>query len=1059
MIRTRTFWFIASVALLLNACAPAVESTPVPDTGPGFEDQQKLQDAGRALEEEALKLLNFEFAERVRNWKAMPLKNCTAASFGGDDPMSRRNFDTAATYQWDARALYDRTNGTMVANTPDYYFLIDLQKTTAIETRLVEESQLVAEFSEINLRGGRSRIELRQASTNCFLVIDGRVAYQTALFKDLPVTLHSNTNPVIQSRVGGKLEDGILPHRATLGMDRDLFPFREGLGMKVDTRIPVGFFRGEYAPRRFESYDSHRQFMNFFHPQAFENLPVATSTVRFQDPAVISAGLQLQGSELQSPVVADGGRMILPVTADPFRNANLRLNYQFRGPAFDYLFFANSGRRVVVAYTFDFNISDRTGTRVTGTLTSAGGRLEGLTPARQTACLNEVMRTRPFDSGTELQSSQLFAACQSSEIDSLLAAFHPDFVGQMFSIYNDRSAFAPRIGDSFVTEMTRAMLSRFGAEPLPGWWGAQKDWRYTESAKANVYLFQQLTKTPELAPFAAGMISKIQLYESVFANRRFNSQALDKMVFVAIRLNKAGLPMDGIVQRYQSSLWANMTESDIMLFIEGTRSLRVDDKVRAMDNPQAVVQRVVAERKEAERVDNVRRRVSEVDALLNGLSQELRTNAVNQGVSRSFATFADRSSRNQIRAEHLNRVNRWVTLLKPLSAGDLRLDPVAAEITADWRRLIDSDLSVEEFRFVESILQAPSSQVLNYRELSQIHREWNVNSTRESRLQQASQQLAMDVVRHLNTRRAELTSKTGLGLNELYQFANFAVTNGVVGGTADLPLLTDLILWTATEVQNGANFIRGLERDPGVAGAKLFLARADELKALNASVVAAYQTMPTLRPYLAAKRLTLALKSADAFEAFKAQIENNLAVIAIGCQPAESCQQASHDLLRMNLAGRVPTALVDLTTLGAFEGARGLLGAQFEERFARKADSVSNLQAVASIHGFSYDLFEEKLTAANAHLVTNEVVEFIAMMKREIANPPSGTDRIKSMKAAFEAAILDVGSVVWTEGADLSASTKKISETLKAIRGTTNKDRLKKYDTDLRAALGVSSPN
>ncbi|MBX3019011.1 MAG: hypothetical protein KF767_14080 [Bdellovibrionaceae bacterium] len=1046
---------LVACAGLLVACAPAVESTPVPNPGPGFEEQQKMMDQGRALEEAALAPLTLDFAQRVRNWKAMPLKNCSAVSFGGDDPLSRRSFDSAVTYQWDARALFDRTNGTMVVNTADFYFLVDLQKNGVIENKRLEDSSLIAEFNETNLRGGRSRIELRQAAQNCFLVVDGKVAYQTALFKDLPVSLHSNLNPVIQSKVGTKLEDGIVPHRVSLSMERDLFPFREGLGMKVDTRVPLAFFRGEYSPRRMPSNENLRQFLNFFHPQAYENLPVASSTVKFQDPALTGAGLWLEGGELQSPVVADGMRMILPVSADPFRANVLRFAYQFRGPAFDYLFYVNSGRRVLVAYTFDFTITDRTGTRISGALTSAGGRLEGLTPARQTQCLNEVLRTRPFDAGSELQSAQLFAACQSSEIDTGLAVFSPDFIGQMFAIYQDRQAFAPRVSETFVNEITRSSLARFGFEPLPAWWGAQKDWRYTETAKANAYLFAQIAKAPELTPFAFELVTKTQLYDSVFSARRFVPTALDKMIFVALRLSKAGLAMDGIMQRYQPSLWANMGENEIATFIDGVRGLRAEEKIRAMDNPQAVVQRVLAERREAERVEQVRRRAAEVDALLNGLSQELRTQANNVGVSRSFATFADRASRSQIRAEHLNRVNRWIALLKPLSGGDLRLDPVAAEVVADWRRLIESDLSTEDFRFVETILQAPAAQVSNYRELSQIHREWNVSSTRESRLQQASQALAMDVVRYLNSRRAELTSKTGLGLQELNQFAQFAVANGVIGGTADLPLLTDLILWTAQEVQNGANFIRGLERDPGVAGAKLWLTRAEDLKALNAQIVAAYAELPSLRPYLSAKRLTLALKGADAFDAFNAQIANNLAVIAVGCAPLDSCQQVAHDLLRMNLAGRVPTAAIDLTLLGAFEGARGLLGAGFEERFTRKADSVSNLQAVAMIQGYSYDLLEEKLNAANTRLASADVVEFLAMLKRELANPPSGTDRIKSMRAAFEATVLTTDAVLWSEGADLTATTKKIAETLKSIRATTNKDRLKKLDQDLRAALGL----
>lgn len=1061
MIRFRTALFAATAVALLNACAPAVESTPVPDPGPGFEEQQKLLDAGRALEEAALAPLTFEFAQRVRAWKAMPLKNCSAASFGGDDPLSRRSFDANATHQWDARALFERTNGTLVVHAADFFFLIELQKAGAIETRRLDESTAVAEFNEPNLRGGRSRVELRQAGRNCFLVVDGKLAYQTALFAEIPVTQHANLNPVILSKVGTKLEDGIVPHRMNLAMERDLFPFREGLGMKLDTRIPVSFFRGDHAPRRLPANENLRQFLNAFHPQAYENLPVAARTLKLGDPALTEAGLWLDGGELQSPVVADGARMILPVAGDPFQRAGQRLVYQFRGPAFDYLFYANAGRRVLVSYTLDFAVTDRTGTRIQGTLTSAGGRLEGLTPARQTACLNEVLRTRPFDAAAELTSAQLFAACKSSEIDPVVAMFQPDFVGRMLAIHADRQAFAPRVGESFVDETIRALLARFGAEPLPGWWGAQKDWRFAETAKANAYLFQQLAKTPALAPYAADMIAKVQLYEGVFGQRRFVAKALDQMIFVTLRLQKAGLPLDGIVQRYQTALWANLGENEINLFLEGVRGLRADEQVRAMDNPQAVVQRVLAERREAERVSQVRRRVAEADALLNGLSAELRAAANAQGVARAFATFADRESHRQLRAEHVGRVNRWLALLKPLSGGDLRLDPVAAETAADWRRLIEQDLGAEDFRFLEALMQAPAATVANYRELTQIHRDWNVSATREARLGQAGHALSMEIVRHLNSRRAELTSKTGLGLAELHQLAQFAVGQGVVGGVADLPLLTDLVLWTAQEVQNGANFIRGLEREPGVAGAKLWLARAADLRALNDRVIAAYRDLPGKRPYLAAKRLVAALAGADAFEAFVGQIDNVLeAVAASPCAAAtwDVCQPALHDLLRLNLAGRVPNARLDLTVLNAFEGLRPLVGAGFEERFGRKAAEVTDLQAVVLIRQLGFDAFEENVNAALARLASAELVEFAALLKRELANPPSGTERIKSLRAAFEAAVLSPESVIWDPGADLVAATAKLGETLKAIRATTNKDRLAKLDRELRTALGVPQP-
>lgn len=1049
---------IAIMASILSACAPAVETTPIPNPGPGYDEQQKALEAGRAQEEAALAGLRPEFAARLRAWKEMPLKNCSAASLGEEDPLARRNFDANASYRWDARALFERTNGTMVAVTPDYDFYIELQNQTAIETRLLEESKVVAELIENNLRGGRSKIELREAGANCFLVIDGRVAYQTALFAKIEIGRYANLNPVVQSKIGLKPEDGILPHRTLVDLERDLFPFRDGLAMKIETKVPAAFFRGDFHPRRVPADETTRQFLNYFHPRAYDNLPVAARTLSFNDPRMSEAGLWVEGTSLQTPVSADGGRLLLPVANDPFASERLRMQYEFRGPAFDYLFYSNIGRRVLLRYDLEFAVKERLGTRLRGQITSQGARLEGLTPIKQTACLNEILRTRPFDATGELTRDQLLGACRSSELDPDMAMFQPDFTAQLLAFYRERSSFNPRVGERLVLEVARALTTRFGASPLPDWWKGQTDWRFAETGKANSALFGHVEKLPELSSLVNVIILKTQLYDQVYNDRRFQPRALEQLIFVVSRLKKAGLPARDVVPRYQAAAWSGMGENEMTLFAEGIRGLRAEDQLNALSNPQAVVQRVIAERREAARRAEVQKRVTEMDVWLKSLSAELQSAVSRESVGRAFAAYADRASKNALRADHVARVDRWTTLLKTLTAGDPRLDVVAAEVAADWRRLLEQDLGSEDFRVVETMMQASPATLANYRELTQILREWGVSSSRLSILGQAARALTMDVYRHLHGRRTELTAETGLSLMDLHRVAQFAVDSGALASPAELTTFTDLVLWTSREVQNGANFVRTLDREVGAKGAKLWLMRAPELRAISDSVAALDATNPQKRMYLSAKRLSLMLKSEEDFEAFNAQLDNSLAVIQrANCEAWDACQPVMRDILRLNLAGRIPQELFDLTLFGAADPLRPLLGATFTERFGVKPEAWTGLQIVAAIRAAGFSETEARVNQGLARLASVDGAEFIATLTRELQNPPSGTERAKVLRNVFEACVLEAESVLWDSSRDLAVTSRQLTDIVKAVRATTKKEKLTKLYQELRDLLGVAS--
>lgn len=1054
---TLKVWLLLPLALTLAACAPGVESkTPDAPQPPGFEEKQKALQDGLASERLALQNMNFEFVTRVNTWKAMPLKSCSVQSLVSEDPMTLPDYNGTNTYSWDVRTLYNRTQGTLLATTADYYFAIEARAGGVIETENVATSKVLSTFSERTLNGGTSIIELRQGVSNCFLVVDGRLAYRTALVPSLSVTLYSNLNPVVLSKIGtGKIGDSILPHKTTLTIQRDLFPYRAGLGMKLDSRIPAAFFRGDFVPRR-PPEDAASQFLNFFNPLAARNLPAMLRTLKLQDPALTHAGITVSGSELKTLAVADQGRMTLPIGQDPFAAASQRFDFNFKGPAFYFGFYANNDRRVQIRYALDFIPTSRTGTEIRGDLVSAGGQLESLTPAKQSACLSEILRVRPFDTSADLTTAQVTDACKNVELDNVTAFFQEGYVATMLAIFKDRAALQPRIGDTFVTETTRLILNRFGHEALPGWWKAQNDWRFQETAKANDYLLAQVAKYPVIEPALLQIIAATAYYNSVLDGRRFNPQALDKMLFVVVRLEKSGLPLQAVVNAYQPTLWQGMGENEINLFLEGVSGMRESDKIAALQNPQAIVQRVVAEKKEAARKSDVQRRAQDFAQILAGLSPELQKAAKDVALTSTFSTFADRASLNQLRQQHTDRVNRTVQTLKSLGP-DTRLDPVALELMTDLRTLFAQDLTTE-YAFVESILKQSAQIILQYKELTQTLKEWTFAQSRERVLQWAASTMTVEVIRHLNARRAELTAKTGLNLQELMSISMFHVEKGVIGGAADLSLLTDMIVWLGQEVQGGANFLRQLETSVGTVGAKILIVGFEDLKTINARILTTYQTSPRDRPYLNGRRLTLAVKSADEWESFKAQIDNVLTVIETqnkSCANIATCQQTIHDLLKMNLAGRVSTTKIDLTVLNAGSSIQALLGPGFEAQHAVDPKAVNTTQILSLIHGYGWDRFEQSLNNSLTRLTEVDVTAFLVNLSAELANPPSGTDRLKMMRTVFEEAVLNSASVLWNPNTDLAATTTELNKILKNLRTTTNKEKIKKHESELRSLLNV----
>lgn len=1054
---------IAGIAIgSVTGCAPSIESQQVAAAPTGFESQEKSMQDGLAAEARALAGLNADFINQLNAWKAMPLKNCTTASLLSSDPLNQRQIgNNTPTELWDVRTLFERTQGSLVAVTTDYFYLIDVGGPDALRTESIESARLVSSFSESRTDGKPAQIELRQGTTNCFIVVDDEVAYQTVLLPKVQVTSFSNLNPVfVPKRGGNKLSDGPTPHKISAQMRRDVFPFRSQLGLTVDTRIPAGFLKGDASPARpdfYHSLETTKQFLNFLNPSAFDNYPSAQTIVNWQAPNLTNAGLMVDGVQLKTPAVIDQMKMILSTATDPFQADVVRMQYNFRGPGFKYAFLNNESRRAMLLYGLEFLITGRTGTDLAGQWTGVFGRVEPLRPVQQTQCFVQILTQKPFDTNSELRLAQLTDACRNFEVDSVRAYFQPEFINLMMTEYDSRAAMGPRVSDNFVNEVSLGILRRFGDQALPEWWKVQKDWRFRESAKANGHLMLQASKSPELVPYLAQIADIASLYPQVFQTSRFSPQVLDKLVSVVTRLKPMGFEIPLVLSRYKPALWAEMSETDISMFIEGTMLFDPARQAQALDNPKQIVAKVLADRADKERRLGVQKQIAEFDSLLGQLSPTLRHAATSENLLAVYSTYAERASLNQINNEHKDRVSRVVQILKTLVLPETRLDPAAAEAIMMIRQLLQTNPSVEDYRFLEALLGLNRGAVNQYLELRQIFGNWGVQISREQTLQISQTGRSVEIARHLSPLRIELGSKSGLQALELLSVTRFIVEKYYAKPDLTLNTATDLMLWLSQEVQGGSQFLRRLEREFPVASGQRLIEKLPELTSIGDQIKGLYVNQLQDRPYLSLQRLLKTVANVDDWQQFSLQITNLLTVMELNqktCAVVTECQVSLHELLRLGLSQRVSTVQIDLTVLNSAPTIKPLLGAGFTQKFKVEPKSVNSTQALTWIHDISFENYEASLNQRLVRLSDSLVAALLTNLESQLNNLPNG-DRGQLIRNALENAALTTSSVIWDSKTDLTGVGKKVGDILNAIRNTTNKGRLNQLEKDLKAVLKI----